>query len=547
MYRWCASIVGLVPGMVGARRVDQHPVMPGQLGVPAVDLRVIQVRLAYPGLEVVRHDPPRRPAQEFQRGHVRLHPGPLGHADAGADEQVPRVRQHHRERPDAPPPARRRVRPQPQVPVIHLGFGTRRAGRPGHPDLRGPRPLREMRPHVAAHAGHARGQARLIGQPLVDHRDRDHAHQLGDPVVMHRDLPPGHLPHAGAGHCREPLPGQCPPLLRRDRRAARRHPGRLRRGHVPADGLGIHPQAARDLHLRPSRVPVLQDLRDIDHRERPPRHLGPPSRSGRKTHSAQRTRNGTPTAPPTAPRENADRRGRELPDRRGSPTREFRDRQQAASTCATSIANSGRRRRPAGTAWPRSSPPRSRWAPRSGWSRCPAGSARAGPPRTPAGGCATGTTCAGIAASAAKGSRPASRTGSPVRSRSTGTDPARWPSALTWRPRLRACAQATSPGTRRKAGREAWHCRRPGPAAMRSGACRSRSHSLTGSSSAPGAPLSRRCRGRARSSSPGWRRCPPLRSAGACSLIPSGNGTPGGIPAGCRPWSIPAGPAAPRR
>ena len=192
-----------------------------------------------------------------------------------------------------------------------------------------------MRPHVAAHAGHARGQARLIGQPLVDHRDRDHAHQLGDPVMMHRDLPPGHLPHAGARHCREPLPGQCPPLLRRDRRAARRHPGRLRRGHVPADGLGIHPQAARDLHLRPSRVPVLQDLRDIDHRERPPRHLGPPSRSGRKTHSAQRTRNGTPTAPPTAPRENADRRGRELPDRRGSPTREFRDRQHTSRLSPT--------------------------------------------------------------------------------------------------------------------------------------------------------------------------------------------------------------------
>ena len=33
----------------------------------------------------------------------------------------------------------------------------------------------------------------------------------------------------------------------------------------------------------------------------------------------------------------------------------------------------------------------------------------------------------------------------------------------------------------------------------------------------------------------------------ACSLIPSGNGIPGGMPAGCRPWSIPAAPAAPAR
>ena len=175
-----------------------------------------------------------------------------------------------------------------------------------------------MRPHVAAHAGHARLQALLVGQPLVDHRHRHHAHQRGDPVMVHRDLPPGHLPDPGAGDLREPLPGQRPPLLLSHRRAARRHPGRLRRGHVPADGLSIHPQAARDLDLRPARVPVLQDLRDIDHRERPPCHLGPPSRSGRRTHSARRTRNGTPPRPP-APRENADRGGRELPDRGGSP------------------------------------------------------------------------------------------------------------------------------------------------------------------------------------------------------------------------------------
>src|SRR5262249_56676598 len=53
---------------------------------------------------------------------------------------------------------------------------------------------------------------------------------------------------------------------------------------------------------------------------------GPPSGSGRKTHSARRTRSGTsPTTP--APRENADRGSRELPDRGGSLTREFRDRQ----------------------------------------------------------------------------------------------------------------------------------------------------------------------------------------------------------------------------
>ena len=283
--------------MVGPRRVDQAPVMGGQLRVGAVDLRVIQVRLAHPGLEVIRSKLPRRPAEELERGHMRLGPRALGHADHGADEQVPRVRQHHRKRPHPAAPARLRIRPQPQVPVIHLGLGARRHRRPRRPHLPGPHLAREMRPHVAAHAGHARGQPRLVGQPLVDHRHRHHAHQGGDPVMMHRDLAPRHLPDPGASDLREPLAGQRPPLLGRDRRAARHHPGRLRRRHVPADGLGIHPQAPRHLHLRPARVPVLQDLRHIDHRERPPRHLGPPSRSGRKTHSAQRTRNGTPPGP----------------------------------------------------------------------------------------------------------------------------------------------------------------------------------------------------------------------------------------------------------
>jgi hypothetical protein len=42
---------------------------------------------------------------------------------------------------------------------------------------------------------------------------------------------------------------------------------------------------------------VLQDLCDINHGERPPCHLGPPSRSGRKTHSARRTRSGTLPGP----------------------------------------------------------------------------------------------------------------------------------------------------------------------------------------------------------------------------------------------------------
>ena len=322
---------GLVPRMVGARRVDQAPVVAGQLGVPPVDLRVIQVRLAHPGLEVIRGELPRRPAEELERGHVRLGPRPLGHADHGADEQVPRVRQHHRERPHPAAPARRRIRPQPQVPVIHLGFGTRRHRRAGDPHLPGPRLAREMRPHVAAHAGHARGQPLLVGQPLVDHRHRHHADQPGDPVMVHRDLPPGHLPYSRAGDLREPLPGQRPPLLRASP-AGRPAPSRppppaaTYRRTVLASTPRLR---ATSTFGRPayqcSRISVTSTIVNVllaisvlrpEADERHTQLEGPEAE---------------PSPAPPAPRENADREGRELPDRGGSLTREFRDRQHAST------------------------------------------------------------------------------------------------------------------------------------------------------------------------------------------------------------------------
>ncbi len=44
--------------------------MRGQLGIGAVDLRVIQVWLVHPGLEVVRHQPGRDAAEELKRRDV---------------------------------------------------------------------------------------------------------------------------------------------------------------------------------------------------------------------------------------------------------------------------------------------------------------------------------------------------------------------------------------------------------------------------------------------------------------------------------------------
>ena len=59
------------------------------------------------------------------------------------------------------------------------------------------------------------------------------------------------------------------------RRPARCHPGSLRRGQVLAHRIPRQPQAAGDLVLRPARMPGREDLADIDHVERPPRHRAP--------------------------------------------------------------------------------------------------------------------------------------------------------------------------------------------------------------------------------------------------------------------------------
>ena len=69
--------------------VDQGAVVLGQLGIGAIDLRVVQIRLVHPGLEVVRHQPGRDPAEELERGHVRLGPGTLIHPQHRAHEQQP--------------------------------------------------------------------------------------------------------------------------------------------------------------------------------------------------------------------------------------------------------------------------------------------------------------------------------------------------------------------------------------------------------------------------------------------------------------------------
>ncbi len=251
--------------------------MGGQLGIGPVDLRVIQVRPVHPGLEVVRNQPRGHPAEEPERGHVALGPRLLVHRDDRADEHVPRAAQHHRERPDRADPAGDRVSPPAQLPVVDLRLLTRHGRMQAqHPHLRPAGLLRQVRRHIPPQRRHRHRQPPLIPQPLPDRGDRDPGLQLRDDVIaVLRDRRPGHLPQPGIGQLREPFARQPRPLLLAHHRPARHHPGRLRRRQVLAHRVPRQPQAAGDLVLRPARMPVREDLADIDHVERPPRHRAP--------------------------------------------------------------------------------------------------------------------------------------------------------------------------------------------------------------------------------------------------------------------------------
>ena len=143
--------------------------MSSQLGIGPVQLRVIQVRLVHPGLEIVRDQPGRDTGEELERGYVAFGPRPLVHLQHRPYEHVPRAGQHHDECLHRPQFPGDRVEPAAQLPVIDLRLlpGLRRVRVP-HPDLRPAGLFRQVRRHIPAEALDADGQAVLVPQPLVD-------------------------------------------------------------------------------------------------------------------------------------------------------------------------------------------------------------------------------------------------------------------------------------------------------------------------------------------------------------------------------------------
>ena len=253
-----------------------------QLGIGPVDLRVVEIGLVDPRLQVVRDQPGGHAAEELERRHVALGPRPLVHLQHRADEHVPRARQHHHERPDSAQLPGHRVQPPAQLAIVDLrllpGLSQPRAP---HRDLRPAGLLRDVRRHVTAQARDTGSQAVLVPQPLVNRRHPYPGLQLlRDVIVVPADRRPGHLPQPRVSQLREPLPYQLSPLALAPRRAAGSDPGGDRRGDILADRLAVHPQRAGHLVQRPARMPVHQYLGHVDHVERSPCHR-PPVPDGR--------------------------------------------------------------------------------------------------------------------------------------------------------------------------------------------------------------------------------------------------------------------------
>jgi hypothetical protein len=178
----------------------------GELGIRAVDLRVVKVRLAHPGAQVVRDLPGRGAAEIGERLDVRLDPSTLIHGEHRTHEHVPGRGQDHHERPDPAPPPANRVDPVAQMPVVDLRLRTGLGLLAPHDHLGPAGILGQVRPHIPAKRRHAALQAVLVAQPLPDRRHPHHTEHRFDVVVVLGDLRPRRLPQPRIRELREPAP-----------------------------------------------------------------------------------------------------------------------------------------------------------------------------------------------------------------------------------------------------------------------------------------------------------------------------------------------------
>jgi hypothetical protein len=205
---------------------------------------------------------------------VRGHPLGLVHDRRGANEQVAAGRQHDHEGPQGAASPRLGVEPHPQPPVVHLALLPRWGVvlQQGHPFGLGL--VGQGDGHIAAQGRLAGAEPVFVAQALVDGGQVVGGQAFLDGLVVGGALGEGGGAQLGDNQLGEPRPRVGGPLLGRDRRPAGDEARLLGRAHVLAHGLGVHPERVGDGELGPARVPVLEDLHDVDHNERPPYHLG---------------------------------------------------------------------------------------------------------------------------------------------------------------------------------------------------------------------------------------------------------------------------------
>ena len=178
----------------------------------------------------------------------------------------------------------RRVEPQPQLPVVDLRL------LPGRPTVSRSTVTWARRASSGRFAAHLPAQttprdasrAVLVAQPLMDRRLRHPGLELRGDVVAVRARSPARSPAAARYR---PAPGTSPAPAPPSRASAIGGPP----GTIPAATAGavylrmrlaVHPQARRQLVLRPARIPVDQNLAHVDHVESSPRHQGSTSPLG---------------------------------------------------------------------------------------------------------------------------------------------------------------------------------------------------------------------------------------------------------------------------
>jgi len=257
----------------------------GELGVAAVEARVVEIRLEHAAAEVVGDQAGRTTVEEGERRDMGGQELRLRHAQHGVAEEVPRVGEHHDEGPDAAQGAALGVEPSAEVPVVELRLLARRGIVAKHRGLLLGDLIGELAAHVAAQAGDAHREAVLVAQALVDGGHGGLPDVLLDVVVEGGDLAMHGRACAGISELGEPGVHARRPLRLGEGRASGRHAGGFSAAHVLAHRLTVEAQSAGHLGDAVSRLPMSEQFHHVHHSEHPPGHPCPLHRPADGRHS----------------------------------------------------------------------------------------------------------------------------------------------------------------------------------------------------------------------------------------------------------------------